>query len=76
MVCGNILCRLRLQALKEKDLGNAAYKQRNFDEAIKHYDKAIDIDSTNIIFYNNKAGMICYPNFKINLSSFLFDSDV
>lgn len=46
------------EALKEKELGNAAYKQRNFDEAIKHYNKAIDIDSTNIIFYNNKAAVL------------------
>lgn len=46
-----------LQALKEKELGNEAYKKREFAEAAKHYDKAIELDPTNIIFYNNKAGL-------------------
>ncbi|VDN91367.1 unnamed protein product [Brugia pahangi] len=52
------LLRFILQALKEKELGNAAYKERNFDEAIKHYDKAIEIDPTSIVFYNNKAAVL------------------
>lgn len=47
-----------LQALKEKELGNAAYKQRDFEEAIRHYDKAIELDPNNIVFYNNKAGRV------------------
>ncbi|VDM66765.1 unnamed protein product, partial [Strongylus vulgaris] len=43
------------QAVAEKNLGNAAYKQKNFVEAHKHYDKAIELDPTNITFYTNKA---------------------
>lgn len=48
---------LYLQALAEKDKGNAAYKAKNFEEAIAHYDKAIELDPVNIVFYNNKAGL-------------------
>ncbi|XGW04717.1 hypothetical protein V3C99_015692 [Haemonchus contortus] len=43
------------QAIAEKDLGNAAYKLKNFEEAHKHYDKAIELDPSNITFYTNKA---------------------
>jgi stress-induced-phosphoprotein 1 len=45
------------QALKEKELGNAAYKKRDFETALAHYDKAISLDSTNVVFRNNKAGV-------------------
>ncbi|VDK65924.1 unnamed protein product [Cylicostephanus goldi] len=43
------------EAVAEKNLGNTAYKQKNFAEAHKHYDKAIELDPTNITFYTNKA---------------------
>lgn len=46
------------QALKEKDLGNAAYKKKEFDTAIEHYNKAIELDPTNITFYSNKAAVL------------------
>ena len=46
---------LTLEASKEKDAGNEAYKRRDFGTAHQHYDKAIELDSTNITFYNNKA---------------------
>jgi stress-induced-phosphoprotein 1 len=44
-------------ALKAKELGNKAYKAKQFDVAIKHYDEAIALDSTDITFYNNKGGL-------------------
>lgn len=44
------------QAIKEKELGNQAYKQRQFEEALTHYDKAWELDNTNITFLTNKAG--------------------
>lgn len=44
-------------AIAEKDLGNAAYKQKDFENAHLHYDKAIELDPTNITFYNNKAAV-------------------
>lgn len=44
-------------ALKSKEQGNAAYKAKNFDEAIKHYNAAIVLDPTDITFYNNKGAV-------------------
>nr|4GCN_A Chain A, Protein STI-1 [Caenorhabditis elegans]4GCN_B Chain B, Protein STI-1 [Caenorhabditis elegans] len=44
-------------AIAEKDLGNAAYKQKDFEKAHVHYDKAIELDPSNITFYNNKAAV-------------------
>ncbi|ORZ18617.1 hypothetical protein BCR42DRAFT_372117, partial [Absidia repens] len=46
------------QALKEKELGNQAYKQRQFEEALTHYDKAWELDTTNITFLTNKAAVL------------------
>lgn len=45
-------------ALAEKDLGNQAYKKREFDVALGHYDKAYELDNTNITFLTNKAGKL------------------
>jgi len=38
-------------------LGNEAYKKKDFAKAHEHYDKAIELDPNNIVFYNNKAGL-------------------
>ncbi|KAH7722107.1 Protein STI-1 [Aphelenchoides avenae] len=43
------------QAIIEKNLGNEAYKKRDFPTAHTHYDKAIQLDPANATFYNNKA---------------------
>jgi hypothetical protein len=45
-------------ALKEKELGNQAYKKREFDAALGHYDKAYELDNENITFLTNKAGKV------------------
>lgn len=45
------------EALKEKALGNDAYKKKDFETALKHYNKAIELDPTDITYYNNIAGM-------------------
>jgi len=45
-----------LQALQEKELGNEAYKKKDFENALSHYNKAVEYDSTNITYYNNIAG--------------------
>ena len=50
------LCIFVSQALAEKELGNAAYKSKKFEEAKSHYRKAMELDPTNIVFYNNLAG--------------------
>ncbi|XP_068632473.1 stress-induced-phosphoprotein 1 [Battus philenor] len=47
----------RRKALQEKDLGNECYKKKDFDSAIKHYQQAIEYDSTDITFYTNMAAV-------------------
>lgn len=44
-------------AKREKDLGNDAYKKRDFDTALAHYHKAIEHDPTDITFYSNIAAV-------------------
>jgi len=45
------------QAKRAKELGNDAYKKKDFDNAIEHYNKAIKLDPTDITFYNNLAAV-------------------
>ncbi len=45
-------------AQKEKEAGNAAYKARKFEEAVAHYDKAIELDETDISFLTNRCGLL------------------
>lgn len=47
----------RRLALQEKDQGNTFYKNKDFDKAILHYQKAIEHDSTDITFYTNMAAV-------------------
>jgi len=44
-------------ALKEKELGNAAYKKKDFEAAIAHYNKAIDLNEKDITFLTNRAAV-------------------
>lgn len=44
-------------ALKEKALGNEFYKTKKFDDALKHYNLAINHDKTDMTFLNNKAAV-------------------
>lgn len=44
-------------ALAEKELGNQEYKKKNFDVALQHYDKAIELDNTEMTFHTNKAAV-------------------
>lgn len=48
---------ISLQALKEKELGNAAYKNKDFETALKHYEQAIEDDPTNMTYITNQAGI-------------------
>jgi len=45
------------QALAEKDLGNQAYKKRQFEEALEHYNNAWELDNTNMTILTNKAAV-------------------
>lgn len=45
------------KALEEKKLGNEAYKKKCFEEALQHYNKAIELDSTEIVYLLNIAAV-------------------
>jgi len=45
------------QALKEKELGNTAYKKKDFPTALKHYEEAFKHDSTNMTYLSNQAAV-------------------
>jgi stress-induced-phosphoprotein 1 len=47
----------KLRANEAKDRGNSLYKERRFDDALKAYDEALAIDSTNMMYLNNKAAV-------------------
>ena len=42
------------QAAEQKAKGNAAYKARQFDEAIKHYDRAYELNDEDISSLTNR----------------------
>jgi len=45
------------KAEKEKDKGNAHYKKKEFGEALKFYDAAIEIEPECATFHNNRAAV-------------------
>lgn len=47
----------RRLALQEKDIGNEFYKKKDFDNALLHYNKAIQHDPADITFYTNVAAV-------------------
>ena len=47
----------RSEALREKDAGNAAYKKKDFETAIQHYTKAIELDDEDISYITNRAAV-------------------
>lgn len=63
----------KVQAQKEKEAGNAAYKKKEFEKAIDHYTKAIELDDEDISFITNRAAVyletgkvhVCLLNFGI-----------
>lgn len=44
-------------SVKAKEEGNELYKAKKFDEALAAYDKAIELDPTNMTFLSNKAAV-------------------
>ena len=45
----------KAQAEKHKQMGNAHMSSKNYDEAIESYNKAITLDTTNAVYYSNRA---------------------
>ena len=48
------------EAQREKELGNAAYKKKDFETAIQHYTKVMDLDDEDIFYITNRTA--CYTN--------------
>ncbi|KAK4282890.1 hypothetical protein QN277_014215 [Acacia crassicarpa] len=47
----------KAQAQREKEAGNAAYKKKDFDAAIQHYSKAMELDDEDISYLTNRAAV-------------------
>ncbi|CAK7355792.1 unnamed protein product [Dovyalis caffra] len=47
----------KAQAVKEKELGNAAYKKKEFEKAIEQYTKAMELDDEDISYLTNRAAV-------------------
>ncbi|XP_047325573.1 hsp70-Hsp90 organizing protein 3-like [Impatiens glandulifera] len=47
----------KAQAQKEKESGNAFYKKKDFDTAIQHYTKALELDDEDISYLTNRAAV-------------------
>jgi hypothetical protein len=45
------------QAAQEKELGNEAYKKKEFETAIGHYNKAIELNPSDMTFLTNRAAV-------------------
>lgn len=45
------------EAIKEKEIGNNHYKNKQFDLALEHYSKAWELDNKNISILTNRAGL-------------------
>ncbi|NXX29020.1 STIP1 protein, partial [Nicator chloris] len=45
------------QAQREKELGNAAYKRKEFPAALEHYTRAEQLDPTNMTYVTNQAAV-------------------
>ncbi|XP_058084908.1 hsp70-Hsp90 organizing protein-like [Magnolia sinica] len=47
----------KADAQKEKEVGNAAYKKKDFETAIQHYTRAMELDDEDISFLTNRAAV-------------------
>ena len=45
----------KAEAKAEKEAGNAAYKKRQFDDAIQHYNRALELDDGDISYLTNRC---------------------
>lgn len=50
------------KAEAEKELGNEAYKKKEFEKALGHYEKAAEYDPNNITYLTNKAAVFFEQN--------------
>ena len=50
--------KFQAEAKAEKEAGNAAYKKRQFDEAIQHYNRALELDDSDISYLTNRCPIL------------------
>ena len=50
--------RARKESDAQKEMGNNAYKKKMFNEALDYYEKAWELDSTNIAILTNKSAVL------------------
>ena len=62
----------KAQAVSEKELGNAAYKKKDFDTAIAHYTKAMELDDEDISYLMNRAATYLEMGQVSQLRQYLF----
>lgn len=51
------LTETQIKAEEEKEKGNEAYKKKDFENAIKHYNNAMELDPNNIVYLLNRAAV-------------------
>ncbi len=49
--------RAKAEAVKEKEAGNEAYKKKDFDVALKHYNRAMELDPTDLSYMTNRSAV-------------------
>ncbi|KAF3791046.1 Hsp70-Hsp90 organizing protein 3 [Nymphaea thermarum] len=47
----------KAEAQREKEKGNAAYKKKEFEKAIEHYTRAMELDDQDISYLTNRAAV-------------------
>lgn len=58
-----------------KALGNEALKMKRYDDAIKHYSDAIDLDSENAVYYSNRCAAYMKKGTKSDFQKALEDAE-
>ncbi|XP_031484040.1 hsp70-Hsp90 organizing protein 3-like [Nymphaea colorata] len=47
----------KAEAQREKEAGNAAYKKKEFEKAVQHYTRAMELDDQDISYLTNRAAV-------------------
>lgn len=46
---------LQAEASLEKDRGNAAFGEKRYAEAVKHFSRCIELDPANEVYFSNRS---------------------